>query len=169
MNRRQLPYPPTHEVNVRILPVAAEEQKRKIDAAVAQRAYQIFQKRGGTGWHELDDWRKAEAEVRCKVCVGITTQDHTVFVGTDAAGFEPGTIEVWVSPRLLTICGRNRARGPEPLATDVNTARPMFFRQIQLPYAVNFVGTHAKFRGRFLEIQLPQAIAQEQARTATAA
>lgn len=126
MNTRQLLYPSTHEANVCIIPVAAEGQKRKIDAAVAQRAYQIFQKRGGTGWHELEDWRKAEAEVRCKVCTGITTQDHTVFIGTDAAGFEPGKIEVWVLPRLLTISGRNRARGPQSLATSPNMWRGLF-------------------------------------------
>lgn len=31
MNRGQLPYPSNHERNVRIVPLTAEEQKRKID------------------------------------------------------------------------------------------------------------------------------------------
>lgn len=108
MNRGQLPYPSNHERNVRIVPLTAEEQKPKIDGAVAPRAYQIFQKRGGTGWQEWEDWRNAEAELRSRVCVGITTEDQVVFVGTDVTWFEPGTIEVGVAPRPLTMSRRNR-------------------------------------------------------------
>src|SRR5271169_6556039 len=115
MNSRRLPHPSTPDTNVLIVPVAAEEQKRRIDAAVAERAYEIFQKRGGMGWHELEDWHQAEAQVRSNVCVGITTQDHAVFIATDAAGFEPGTLEVWVAPRQLTICGNARVHGPQPI------------------------------------------------------
>lgn len=168
MNRGQLPYPSNHERNVRIVPLTAEEQKRKIDGAVAPRAYQIFQKRGGTGWQEWEDWRKAEAELRSRVCVGRTTEDQVVFVGTDAAWIEPGTIEVWVAPRPLTMSGRNRARDPKSLATGADLARPMVFRQIPLPFAVEGLGAQAKFRRRFLEIQLPQAKAREEARTPNA-
>src|ERR1700739_4732659 len=98
MNTRQLPNAPSHEAKVPIIPVDPQEQNRRIEAAIAARAYEIFEKRGGMGWHELEDWRKAEAEVRSKLCVGITTQDPAIFIGTDAAGFELGTLEVWVAP-----------------------------------------------------------------------
>ena len=46
MNTRQLPYPSTRETNVAIIPVAPEEQSRRIEAAIAARAYEIFEKRG---------------------------------------------------------------------------------------------------------------------------
>jgi len=39
-----------------------EEQARREQAAVARRAYEIFESRGSASWHELEDWREAESE-----------------------------------------------------------------------------------------------------------
>jgi hypothetical protein len=40
---------------------AAEPQN--LEAAIALRAYELYQKRGGQGGHELDDWLEAERQV----------------------------------------------------------------------------------------------------------
>jgi HSP20 family molecular chaperone IbpA len=169
MNTRQLPHPSTLETSVTILPVTPEEQNRRIDAAIAQRAYEIFEKRGGMGWHELEDWRQAEAEIRSHLCIGLTTRNHTVVIGTDAAGFAPGTLEVWVAPRQITICGESRSHAAPPVKTHANAEGHMTFRQLQLPCAVDCTGARTKVHGRFLEIQLPKVMAAPRAQRATAA
>jgi HSP20 family molecular chaperone IbpA len=160
MNTRQLPHPSALETNITILPVAPEEQNRRIDAAIAQRAYEIFEKRGGMSWHELEDWRQVEAETRSRVCIGLTTRDHAVVIGTDMAQFQPGTIEIWAAPRQVTICGKSRSHGVP------NAQGHMAFRQVQLPCAVDCAAVRTSVHRRFLEIQIPMAAPQAQRATA---
>jgi HSP20 family molecular chaperone IbpA len=157
MNTRRLPRPYTHEASVPIIPVDPEEQNRRIEAATAARAYEIFEKRRGMGWHELEDWRQAEAEVRSKVCFGLTTGTHGVVIGTDTAGFEPNTLEIWVAPRQLTICGKTRAHSAHAAEPHLDSREHLLFRQIQLPCEVQCAGARAHHSARFLEIQLAKA------------
>jgi HSP20 family molecular chaperone IbpA len=121
------------------------------------------------GWHELEDWRQAEAEIRSHLCVGLTTGDHTVVIGTDAAQFDPGTLEIWAAPRQITICGKSRSHGAPPVKTPANAEGHTVFRQIQLPCAVDCTEVRTKVHGRFLEIQLHKVMAAPHAQRATAA
>ena len=49
--------PATTANTIRITAVDSVEQARGVDEAIARRAYEIFEGRGGLGWHELEDWR----------------------------------------------------------------------------------------------------------------
>src|SRR5215475_11349323 len=89
---------------VKVMTVSPEEQTRRREEAIARRAYEIFERRGGTGWHELEDWRQAESEIRSKLCFSISSSDDSVLIGFDAAGFEGDSVEVWIAPRQMTIC-----------------------------------------------------------------
>jgi HSP20 family molecular chaperone IbpA len=154
---------------MKIVAVPPAEQTRRIDAAIARRAYEIFEKRGSTSWHELEDWRQAEAEVLSKLCFGLTTQDHTVVVGTDVVGFEPGTLELWVAPRQLTLCGQSHSRGPKTTTAHSHPDKHIVFREIQLPSEIDPAKLETTLHGRFLEIKLPQARPQQAAKKASAA
>ena len=101
---------------LKIVAVDASEQTRRVQEAVARRAYEIFESRGSASWHELEDWRQAEAELVRPSCFGRMSVDGTLWMGTDAAVFEKDTIEIWVAPRRLTICGKPCA-GKEGAAT----------------------------------------------------
>jgi hypothetical protein len=46
----------------------ANEQMRRVQAAVARRAYAIFESRGSGSWHELEDWRQAQSELVRPLC-----------------------------------------------------------------------------------------------------
>jgi HSP20 family molecular chaperone IbpA len=154
---------------MKIVAVPPAEQTRRIDAAIAQRAYEIFEKRGSMGWHELEDWRQAEADVLSKLCIGLTTQDHTVVVGTDIAGFEPGTLALWVAPRQLTLCGQSHSHGPKTTTDNSHPDKHIVFREIHLPSEIDPAKVETKVHGRFLEIKLPQARPHQAAKKATAA
>lgn len=43
---------------------------------VQKRAYAIFETRGGTPGHELDDWLLAEAEIRTKLAIAPSNKAH---------------------------------------------------------------------------------------------
>lgn len=146
---------------VKTVAVAPAEQTRRIHAAIARRAYEIYEQRGPLGWHELEDWRQAEAEVRSKLCFGLTTRDHTILIGTDVAGFEPGTVELWVSPSQITLCGQAHRHEAHTTKARSCVDERIVFREIALPYEIDPAGVDAKIRGRFLEIKLPQARPQE--------
>ena len=38
----------------------------KIEAAIRQRAYELFEARGGEQGHDLEDWLRAEEEIRTR-------------------------------------------------------------------------------------------------------
>jgi hypothetical protein len=144
----------TKEYSVGITPVSAAEQRRRIDRAIARRAYEIFESRGGSCRHELEDWRQAESEVRCKLCFGLTTSIAAVLVSCDAANFEDGSLQLWVAPRQITICGKplrhkQLASGPAPLYCET------VFRVITLPAVIDVNRVFAQWNSSFLELHLP--------------
>ena len=139
---------------ITVTEVSAAEQRRRIDQAIARRAYEIFESRGAAGWHELEDWRQAESEVRCRLCFGLTTSLDSVLVDCDSGSFEKGSIELWVEPRQITICGKPLrpkllASGPAPVYQGT------VFRVIVLPAVVDPKGVFANWKSSFLELRLP--------------
>jgi hypothetical protein len=91
---------------VRIVAVDALEQARRIQEAVGRRAFEIFESRGSVPGRELEDWHRAETELTQARCSGQMKRDSSLWVETDPAIFEPGTIEIWVASRRITICGK---------------------------------------------------------------
>jgi HSP20 family molecular chaperone IbpA len=145
------------EPSVKIVPVASDEQTRRIHAAIARRAYEIFEQRGSKGHDDLQDWRQAEAEVLSKLCFGLTTRDHTILIGTDISGFEPGTVELWVAPHQITLCGQAHPHvAPTSNAPLCAAGERLIFREIRLPYKIDPASADTKMQGRFLDIKLPQ-------------
>ena len=106
-------HPASRETTIPVIAVSAEEQIRRVEKAIANRAYQIFEKRGGMAWHELEDWRQAESELHGNLCFSETTVDHTVVIGTDPGGFAHGTLEIWVAPTRVTLSGEWHPRHPD--------------------------------------------------------
>lgn len=156
----------------KIVTVDAHEQARRVQEAVARRAYQIFESRGSASWHELEDWRQAEAELVSPLCCGQMTLGDNLWIGTNAAAFQEGTTEIWVAPRKITICGK-------PLRDRVIAHRQnigirpggeLVFHVLDLPIEIDPSHVTAKFNGPSLEILLRkvQARPQQQAQAAAA-
>jgi DUF2934 family protein len=144
---------------VRVTIMNADEQTRRVQEAVARRAYEIFESRGSASWHELEDWRQAEAELVHPQCSGQMTLDGALWVGTDAAIFEEGTIEIWVAPRQLTICGKPSVDKMDAHRKHIGShlGGEMIFHALDLPVDVDPSHVAAKFNGPFLEILLRKA------------
>lgn len=142
------------EREIRVEPITAAEQDRRVHHAIALRAYELFEVRGAGSWHELDDWRRAETEVRCTMCFGLTESDDKVLVGCDLNRFEEGSIEVWIAPRRITISGKPIERSACGCAHGYSGP---VFREIQLPTEIDPKAVAIERRHRLLEIKLPFA------------
>lgn len=139
---------------IRISAVEAEEQLRRVHAAIANHAYEIFERRGGMGWHELEDWRTAEVDIRCHSCFGLTSSDDALLIGCNVATFEPDSIEVWVDYRRITVSGTLSRKHQQHAGADCYQG-PVF-RILELPAAIEPDRTFATVtQNYFLEVHLP--------------
>ncbi|HKV24369.1 MAG TPA: DUF2934 domain-containing protein [Candidatus Acidoferrum sp.] len=143
---------------VQITKLAAEEQTRRIQSAIARRAYEIFVSRGSAPWHELEDWQTAEQQLLITACHGRTMLGANLWLGTSISRFCEGSIGIWVAPRQLTIFGKPRAA--KKSAPDKPGALPpveTLFRVIPLPVEIDPASVSARIRGLSLEIVASKA------------
>jgi hypothetical protein len=147
---------------VKLAIIDADEQTRRMQEAVAHRAYAIFESRGSAGWHELEDWRQAESDLITPLCCGQMTVGDNLWIGADIAALQEGTIEVWIAPRKITVCGMpcvdkmddNRKHlGPRP-------DEEMIFHVRDLTVEIDPFHVTAKVNGPSLEILLKKAQAK---------
>jgi hypothetical protein len=138
---------------VRVMAMDAREQERRIQTEIARRAYEIFKNRGSSSGHELEDWRQAEAEVICQGCYARMVVDAGLWIGTDAEIFEEGSIEIWVSPLQITICGKQNA---DKNSSTRRSIRPgaVIFQVICLGCEIDPSRVKTKIDGQSLEIVL---------------
>jgi hypothetical protein len=151
------------EEKVKIAAVDANEQTQRVHEAVARRAFEIFESRGSASWHDLEDWRQAEAELVRPSCFGRMSVDGTLWMGIDATDFEEGTIEIWVAPHQLTICGKRRAEEGAAVAIKRSGPSPeeeMIFHVIDQTCEIDPERVTARINGPSLEILLRKAGAE---------
>ena len=148
---------------IRVTTVISPEQNRRIDEVIARRAYEIFESRGGSGWHELEDWRQAETDVRSKLCFGRTSSDDSLVVGCDIAGFKEGSVEIWLAPRQMTICGK-LLRHKEQVSSSAHAYQGIVFRVIALPTQIEPGRATLNMKRKFMEIHLPTVRTKQEGR-----
>lgn len=144
---------------VQVTVMDADEQTRRTQATVARRAYEIFESRGSASWHELEDWREAESELVRALSCGRMKLGDSLWIGFDTALFREGTIDIWVAPGRITICGEPRVRREEPAPAPAGSSkrRETIFCVADLPLEIDPLKVTAKLRGRFLEVVLGKA------------
>jgi hypothetical protein len=157
--------------NLKIAPVSPAEQSKRIRDAVAVRAFQICESRGCGAGHDAEDWQRAESEIVGPLNCGHLVLDDRIWLSTDVAYFEKGAIEICVEPRRLTICGTPRIGKPSqpPESGGSGSRKGVIFRFLDFPVEILPAQATAKFKGRFVEIDLPKAQAMRKIRGAKSA
>ena len=86
--------------------------------------------------------------------------------------FEEGSIEIWVAPRKMTICGKPRVDKADARRKHIGShpAGEMIFHALDLPVEIDPSHVTAKFNESSLEIPLRKAPAKprQEARAAAA-
>jgi hypothetical protein len=97
--------------------------------------------------------------------------DAGLWIGTDIETFEEGSIEIWISPRRITICGKQNA-ADKKISTQ-RSIRPgaIIFQVINLGCEVDPSAVKTKIDGPSLEILLRtvQAVSKTQLKSKVAA
>ena len=80
---------------------------------IARRAFDIFESRGRSPGHELEDWFSAESELLCPVSVSVAESDGDYIVRAEVPGFGVKDIAVIVEPLCLAISGKRATNEDE--------------------------------------------------------
>ena len=118
---------------------------------MAHRTYAIFESCGSGSWPESQDCGRAESDLVRPLSCGRTGVGNSLWIGTDAGIFEQGTIEIWVAPRKITICGKPRA-DKDIHGVGPRSCEERIFRVLDLCLDVDPSRATAKLRGPSLEI-----------------
>ncbi len=146
---------------LKIASVTPSQQRKRIHDAIAQRAFHISESRRCEPEHQLEDWQRAESEILRPLNCGFLMLDDKIGLSTDATCFEEGEIEIYVEPRRLTICGKERVckPGATPEKGVSRLKSNLVFHFLDLPLEIKPSQVTARFKGRTLEIDLPKASA----------
>ena len=141
--------------SVSVITLSAEEQAQRVHDAVARRAYEISETHKETEPRLDQDWLQAESELIHPFCGGRMPINGKLWLGTDPGIFKAGSIELWVAPRRLTVCGLPRVgekaasagKGSGPQAENI-------YEVIELRDEVDPAQVAAEVRSATLEIVL---------------
>jgi len=132
------------------------ERRRQISAAIARRAYELFEARGFAHGHDCDDWFRAESELLTPIWATVVETDGGFTVRADLPGFTGKDVQVLAEPRRLII----RASKQEPLEQEegivalqgkMSTER---FRAFELPHEIDPNNVTATMEHEVLEVTL---------------
>lgn len=79
-----------------------EEMERHFDD-VRRRAFELFERRGATPGHDMDDWLQAEREILGWPAAELADKDGNYELDLTLPGFDPKDIEVTVTPDELIV------------------------------------------------------------------
>ena len=132
------------------------ERRRQISAAIARRAYELFEARGFADGRDCEDWFRAEAELLTPISATVVDTDGGFSVRAELPGFTGKDVEVLAEPRRLII----RASKQETLEQEKGIAvlqgkmSTEAFRAIELPHEIDPDSLAATMEHEVLEVTL---------------
>jgi HSP20 family protein len=142
------------------------KRMREVSEAIAKRAYDFFEERGGEIGRDIDDWLHAELELLKPVPVEITEEEGVLKVRAEVPGFAAGDIQVSVERRRVIISGNVEKTGEQKTEKTVYTERQSneIFRALDLPAEVDPDKVTATLKDGVLELTLAKAAISEPVR-----
>jgi HSP20 family molecular chaperone IbpA len=139
------------------------ERVHRIYESIANRAYELFERRGGHHGHDLEDWLTAESELLVPVPVHIKQDDKQLTVRAEVPGFDKADIRVSVEGNRLLISGirRKTDENRKANAFSASESSEEFLRVLDLPEAVDPSKAEARLDSGTLNIVLPKAEGEE--------
>ncbi len=132
------------------------ERVCEIHNRIACRAYEIYEQKGKTDGHDLEDWFEAEKEIFHPLALELLEAEFSYLVRADINGFRSADLELHAEPRKLFILGRRIAKGSRSRSesTDAQRGEAEIYRVMDLPGDVNPAMMAAHLKNGILEIYL---------------
>jgi len=144
-------------------PSLLERAKVMVDA-IRRRAFELFQKRNGSGGSDLDDWLQAERDVTFEPAE-LVDEEKAFKARIALPGFEAKDIEISATPDAILILA-DAAHTHEGCQGDVcfcEFSGKNVFRRFDLPAAVDVDKITATVDKGILQVTAPKAKAKEMA------
>jgi HSP20 family protein len=127
--------------------------------SVARRAFEIFESRGSSLGHDLEDWFRAESELLHPVPLKVTGSTDEFIVRAEVPGFSSKDIEVIVEPRYLAILGKRETKkeGENGEMIRSEWCADRIFRTLNLPSDVDTTKVSTTLKDGILTVDLPKA------------
>jgi HSP20 family molecular chaperone IbpA len=136
----------------------SERIERMYDA-VAQRAFELFERDGRADGHALRHWLEAEKNFLHPVHIGIKESKDEFAVRAEVPGFTANDLEVNIDSRRLTISGKRNSTEEHKEGDTIYSEQcsSEIFRTIDLPSEVDATRVSATIKDGVLSIQIPKA------------
>ena len=130
----------------------------KLSEQISRRAYEIFEKRGKTFGHDLEDWFEAESEILPPFQLRIKETNDALTVEAETPEFSAKELEVSLEPWRLTISGKKEAKEEQKKGQTIYQEQRTneLLRVIDLPAEVDGAKATATLKNGLLEIKLPK-------------
>jgi HSP20 family molecular chaperone IbpA len=131
------------------------EQTRLIEAAVALRAYELFEPRGSQHGHDSEDWFRAESELSTPLPATIVDTDDAFTVRAELQGLIGKDVEVLAEPRRLIVQPRKQmSEQANRRAVFEGEVSAEIFRVLELPAEIDPHNMNAIIENDVLEVTL---------------
>lgn len=84
------------------------KHRNDVKNRIARRAYELYEHRGKTNGHDVDDWLEAEIETQTVVPAVMHETEHLYTIDAEISGFNANELKVYVEPLRIFITGRKR-------------------------------------------------------------
>jgi HSP20 family molecular chaperone IbpA len=114
MKSQRASKPKSHPPAVRLSPsnpADLQPKMQKVQLAIARRAHELFEARGGEHGRDLEDWFRAECELLSPVSLSMSESRNEISVRASVDGFNENELEVSIEPHRITILGNNETSG----------------------------------------------------------
>jgi HSP20 family molecular chaperone IbpA len=110
------------------------DKMNETNSLIAQRAYEIFESRGGAHGSDPDDWFTAEGEVLHPLAIERTETESALRITAQVPGFEAKDLEVVLGHGRAVICGVHAA-SDKPADSSSKLTKVM--RIVELPFKID--------------------------------
>jgi HSP20 family protein len=135
-------------------------EAQPVELAIARRAYELFQARGGEHGHDWEDWFRAASELLRPVSVTMSESEDRLSVRANVLGFEANELKVSIEPRRITILGE---KGPSVMQAEPGKTQPIvtypdqILHVIGLSTDVTAENAVVEWKEGVLQFELPKA------------
>lgn len=143
-----------------------EDMRKQFDE-IQERAFSLFQARGGEDGLDLEDWFRAERELFHIPASDLVEEEDRIRVRAAAPGLQPGDLHVTVTPHELVVQGESSMSAEQTKGTThySELSERKLFRRFVLPAVVDPDKTTAKLEDGMLLIEMPKAASREDAKS----
>lgn len=136
-------------------------EMQEVQLAIASRAYELFEARGGEHSHDWEDWFRAESELLRPVSVSMQESADRIRIQTNVLGFEENELSVSIEPRRISILGKKVTRATESEGGKIeyiDWSPDQILKRIDLATEVRPEGSMVELQAGLLKFELLKVV-----------